>query len=173
MENIYMIGFMGAGKTAISMDLKKRIGWKLVDTDELIVSREKCSINKIFRNKGEEYFRNLETTVLKELAGEKELIVSCGGGIVLRDENVSVMKGSGKVILLESSPEVIFERISRRNERPLSNGKSFEEIVAMMESRKDAYENAADLKVKSDEFSAYATAAKIQRLLGMGNSPLV
>lgn len=172
MENIYLIGFMGAGKSVISQNLQKRLGWKLIDTDEFIVEREGCSIKRIFAKKGEEYFRDLETLVLKEISSEKNMIVSCGGGIVLRLENVSVMKESGRVILLTASPEEIYNRISKRHERPLSDGKSLEEISEMMESRRSAYESASDITVRSDEYSPYATAAKIQRLLGLGSAPL-
>ena len=90
-KNILLIGFMGTGKSSISRRLKKLLNMREVDTDAMIVEREGMSISEIFDQKGEEAFRNMETELLRELKYEKNLIISCGGGMALRD---SVASGS-------------------------------------------------------------------------------
>lgn len=108
-------------------------------------------VSEIFETKGEVYFRNLETSLLKELQERKNLIVSCGGGIVLRDENIEEMKKVGTVILLTVSPETIYRRVKNNKKRPLLNGKmNLAYIKEMMASRKAQYEKAAQLIVVGD-----------------------
>ena len=94
-KNILLIGFMGTGKSTVSARLKKMLGMKEIDTDALIVEQEGMTISDIFAQKGEEAFRNMETDLLRRLKDEKNLIVSCGGGMALRDENASIMKEAG------------------------------------------------------------------------------
>ena len=106
-NNIILIGFMGVGKSAISRRLKKLTDMKEVDTDAMIVERENMSISDIFAQKGEEAFRNMETELLRELKQEKNLIISCGGGMALRDENALIMKEAGTVVWLKARPETI------------------------------------------------------------------
>lgn len=102
--NIMLIGFMGVGKTTVSSYLKKILNMQTVDTDALIEEKEGLSISEIFEKYGESYFRDSETNILIELQKRKQIIVSCGGGIVLRDENIKIMKANAKVILLTANP---------------------------------------------------------------------
>ena len=181
MDNIYLIGFMGAGKTTISQSLYKRLKdmeYTLIDTDEKIKALEDMDIFDIFKKKGEEYFRDAETALLAELSGKKKVIVSCGGGMVLRQENVSYMKEGGSVVLLRASSEVIYNRVSQNSSRPLlSNVHSPKDIQKMMDERWPYYERAYDICVSSDTSSPYATAALITDKLGIpyvfGNCALI
>ena len=150
-KNIYLVGFMGAGKTTISMALQELTGRTVVDTDALIVKREGMSIPKIFAEKGESYFRRIETEILEELSLESKLIVSCGGGAVLSEKNRKLMRKGGKVALITASPEVILERVKNDNNRPLLEGrKTVEGITALLEERRPNYEKAKDFEIISD-----------------------
>ena len=117
--NIYLIGFMGVGKSTVAKELSKRLDYQLIDTDDEIESREARSISDIFERDGEEYFRGLERELIRELSSKDNLIVSCGGGIIKCDENIRLMRESGKVVLLEASPETIYERVKDNDSRPL------------------------------------------------------
>ena len=112
--NIVLIGFMGSGKSTISDYLSTVFDMKLVEMDQVIAEKEEMSIPDIFATYGEEYFRNLETNLLKELQTGQNCIISCGGGVALRQENVVEMKKNGRVVLLTASPETIFERVKDR-----------------------------------------------------------
>lgn len=98
-EHIFMIGFMGVGKTSTSRILSKKLGVKENDTDAMIVKQEKKSIAEIFADEGEEYFRKTETGIIDKLAELEPCIVSCGGGMAMREVNVEKMKKIGKVVL--------------------------------------------------------------------------
>ena len=149
--NIVLIGFMGAGKSTVSTYLSKILASPQVEMDEEIVKKEGMSINKIFEEYGETYFRNCETNLLIELQKKNNQIISCGGGVALRDENVAEMKKNGKVVLLTASPEVILERVKDNDDRPLLRGnKNTEFISNMMEQRRPKYEAAADVVVNTD-----------------------
>ncbi|HJB94059.1 MAG TPA: chorismate mutase, partial [Candidatus Mediterraneibacter intestinigallinarum] len=101
--NIVLIGFMGAGKSTISDYLSTMFDMRLVEMDQEISERQEMSIPDIFATYGEEYFRNLETELLRELQTGKNCIISCGGGVALRKENVVEMKKNGRVVLLTAS----------------------------------------------------------------------
>lgn len=149
--NIFLIGFMGTGKSTVADTFRKQYGMEIVEMDQAIVEKEGMSISDIFEKYGEEYFRNLETSLLKGMNGATDKIVSCGGGAVLRKENISFMKEQGKIVLLTASPEVIFCRVKNNKGRPLLQGKNtVEEIKAMMENRKKIYESAADIVICTD-----------------------
>ena len=104
---IYLIGFMGTGKSTVSGYLHARFGLDRLEMDREIARRAGKSISAIFGEDGEEVFRDMETELLRELSQKENLVVSCGGGTVLRDENVRLMKASGTLILLDASAEEI------------------------------------------------------------------
>ena len=150
--NIVLIGFMGAGKSTISDYLSTMFDMRLVEMDQEISEREQMSIPDIFATYGEEYFRNLETKLLKELQTGKDCVISCGGGVALRAENVVEMKKNGRVVLLTASPETIYERVKDSDERPILNGnKNVDFIADMMEKRREKYEAAADVVIQTDD----------------------
>ena len=114
-KNIVLIGFMGSGKSMIADALSGRLKRESVSTDRLIEHREGQSIAGIFEKKGEAYFRALEHTVIKEISNRRDIIIDCGGGVVLTQENLKLLKTHGIVFHLQASPEVIFERIKIRS----------------------------------------------------------
>ena len=150
-ENIAIIGFMGTGKTTVSSALSKITGLKEIDVDAYIVEKAKMSISEIFEKYGEEYFRNLETESLREIANNKNQIISCGGGAVLKDENVDILKNSGTIVLLTATPETIFDRVKDHTHRPiLNNDMSLSHVKSLMEKREPRYQSVADIKVNVD-----------------------
>lgn len=149
--NIVLIGFMGCGKSTISGCLRRMFAMKTVEMDQIISEREGLSIPEIFEVHGEEYFRNLETNLLIELQSEKNVVISCGGGVPMRERNVAEMKKNGRVILLTAKPETIYERVRDDHNRPLLEGhKTVAYIAELMEKRREKYEAAADLRIETD-----------------------
>ncbi len=166
MNNVYLIGFMGVGKSTIARSMEKRLQWKCVDLDRLIEEKAKMSICEIFRRKGEDFFRSLEKETLNEVSASSSQIISCGGGTVLDQENVKIMRKNGTVIWIDADISIILQRVKRRRDkRPLLRRKSDEDIKAMYEARKEIYSMASDHYVHSDDRTPYAVAAKIQKLL--------
>ncbi|MCA1927802.1 MAG: shikimate kinase [Calditerrivibrio sp.] len=140
MKNIFFIGFMGTGKTTISKLVSEKLGMKWVDLDEIITKRENKNIVNIFKENGEQYFRELEREVLREIADEGGYVVSTGGGIVIVNENMEIMKKNGIVVTLAASPEVIFERVKDDQDRPLLQvSNPMEEIKRLMFERAHFY----------------------------------
>jgi len=153
--NIYLIGFMGAGKSTIASKLCEKLGMDKAEMDQMIVEKEGRPISEIFEKDGEDYFRDVETQTLLELQKKGQTIVSCGGGIVVREENASHMKNNGKVVFLTAMPQTILDRVKNSTERPILNGNmNIEFISNLMDKRKDKYLAVADLCVATDGKSA-------------------
>lgn len=152
-KNLVLIGFMGSGKTSVGVKLSYRLRVSVEDTDKLIERRECRSINEIFADDGEEYFRQLETELLGELAekgGGK--IYSVGGGTPVRAENRGLLKRLGKVVYLKVSPETVYERLKDDSTRPLLQcDDPLGRIRQLMEERREAYETCADIVIDADE----------------------
>lgn len=160
--NIMLIGFMGSGKSTIAKYLSHILEMQDLETNEFIVKREDMTINEIFQRKGEEYFRRCENNALRELETRQGIIISCGGGMPMKDENVELMKKNGKIVLLTASPETIYERVKYSNERPLLNGNmNVEYIKDLMEQRKDRYESIADIVVDTNNKPIHVIAEEV------------
>lgn len=141
--NIYLIGFMGVGKSTVARRLSKELDYELIDTDERIEESEGRSISDIFKDEGEDYFRSLEKELIEKLSCDDNLIVSCGGGIIKSDDNIDNMKKSGLVILLDASPEVIYMRVKDDNTRPLlRKNPGINGIKKLLEERRPLYNKA-------------------------------
>lgn len=164
-QHIYLIGFMGTGKTTISHKLQQLTQAEEIDMDALIVEKNGMSINDMFEKYGEIYFRDRETDAVREISGYAPVIVSCGGGAVLRDENTQMMKKTGKIVLLTATPETIYERIKDSTDRPLLNGNmNVEHIASLMEKRRELYVNACDIKVATDGKTPDEIACEILKI---------
>ena len=150
-KQIYLTGFMGTGKSTILNCLHEICGLEKIEMDEQIVREEGMSIPDIFAEKGEEYFRNLETDLVKRISAIENVVVSCGGGSVLRDENAALMKENGCIVFLRATPETIYERVKDSTNRPILNGNmNVEYIRELMEKRRPRYEAVADICVDTD-----------------------
>lgn len=151
-QNVVLIGFMGSGKTSVGIKLSYRLRMPVEDTDKLIERREGCSVSDIFRERGEECFRQLETELLRELAESGSVkIYSVGGGTPVRRENRELLKKLGMVVYLRLRPETAYERLKGDTSRPLLQcADPLEKIRALMQERKSAYEEAADMILDVD-----------------------
>lgn len=163
-NNIVLIGFMGTGKSSIARQLHYLYEMKIAEMDQMLVEQEQMSIPEIFSTKGESYFRQIETELLRNLQKENHLVISCGGGAALREENVIAMKENGYVFLLTASPETIFQRVGQDLNRPVLNGRrSPEGIAELMESRREKYEKAADCVISTEHKSSRELAEEIMQ----------
>lgn len=149
-KNIVLIGMMGCGKTTVGTLLARTLGRELVDTDALIEAREGCSISELFARKGEAYFRDLERDVSEELGGREGLIIACGGGLPLREDCISPLKRSGKVVWLCRDPGESYDTMDRAG-RPLAQ-QGREDFLARFAAREPIYRRVADVIV--EEFSS-------------------
>lgn len=142
-KNIVLIGFMASGKSLISNELSRIWGRKCVSTDQLIVKREGLPIKAIFDQKGEEYFRNMERQIIQDVSALEEVIVDCGGGVVLNTENIANLKKTGVLIYLKNTPERVVDRVKGSDKRPLLNVDNLlEKVTDMMNARESYYQQA-------------------------------
>mgnify|MGYP000055856952 FL=1 len=143
MRNVYLIGFMGAGKSTVGRILGEALGMEFLDTDRLIVERTGLPIPEIFSRFGEEYFRTLEREVIEEITGKRGLVVALGGGAPMDDENWRRLRESGVTVYLRESPEVLAARLADDDTRPLLVGHSGEarkeRIRSLLASREPRY----------------------------------
>lgn len=152
MRNIVLIGFMGCGKTTVGIRLSYRLRRAMEDTDKLIEKEEGRTITEIFRTEGEAFFRELETKCLKKLISTaKNMIISVGGGLPVREENHALLKKLGTVVYLRANAETIYERTKHDTSRPLLQGDDPRgKIRMLLDVRKAVYENAADVVIDVD-----------------------
>lgn len=161
-KHISLIGFMGVGKSTVSRELHRLTGKPEIDTDARIVQQEGCPISRIFEEKGEPYFRRLETELIDELGSLPPGIVSCGGGMAMRDLNVKKLRALGEIVLLTADPSTIYDRVKNSTSRPLLNGNmNISYIEGLMEQRRPFYEKAATLTVATDGRSIREIAQEI------------
>lgn len=166
-EQIYLIGFMGAGKSAVAREMAKQYGVLTLEMDAYIEQEQRKKISEIFAEEGEEAFRKMETRLLQYLAGAGPMVISCGGGAAAREENVRIMRNNGKVVYLQAAPETIYSRVKGHHDRPLlENHMSVEYIAELMEKRRPFYEAAADLTICVDSSSLESVAARIWEYAG-------
>lgn len=149
--NIVLIGFMGTGKSTVTGYLKQMLAMDEADVDAMIVEDQKMAIKDIFAVYGEEYFRDCESKAIIRLQSCRRTIISCGGGAVIREENVKNLKKAGPIVLLTARPETILNRVKNSDERPILNGNmNVEYIKELMEKREACYERAADVIIETD-----------------------
>lgn len=154
-HNIILIGFMGSGKTSVGECLAKRLSYHFLDTDRLLEERTGDTIRHIFIVQGEEYFRNMETELLKELSNDTDrTILSTGGGLPLREQNAGLLRGLGYVVFLKTSKQTTLTRLKNDMTRPLLQGEDVEQKVeSMLQIRNPIYEKAAHHIIETDDKS--------------------
>ncbi|MFA4920175.1 MAG: shikimate kinase [Thermodesulfovibrionales bacterium] len=143
MKKIVLTGFMGTGKSEVSRELSRILGWNSIDIDAEIEKSQKIPITEIFRQFGEPKFRDIETETIKKFSGNKNVIISTGGGAVLRQDNMDALRENGVIVCLTASPETILHRTSKTNDRPLLQvDEPLKKIKELLEFRKPYYEKA-------------------------------
>lgn len=165
--NIVLCGMMGCGKSTVGKSLAKRTGFAYVDTDESIVEKY-GKISDIFAAYGEEYFRSLETQTVKSLSRRDGLVISTGGGLVLRKENVEALRNGGKIVFLRARIDTLAARLQSDTERPLLQGATSlrERLESMLRIRTPIYESEADFVVDVDEKTPEEISEKIVEWIG-------
>ena len=159
--HIFLIGFMGCGKSTVARHLARLLALPCSDTDAMIEQQAGMTISEIFGKMGEPAFREMETQLLRDLKDKSPMVISCGGGMAMRPENANLMKAAGTVVLIKASPETILERVIRNDNRPLLRGrKDIASISALMEERRERYEAAADFCVMTDNDHRADTVAE-------------
>ena len=151
--NIILIGFMATGKTILGRILAEKMDMEFFDTDSIISEQEGKSINKIFAEKGERYFRGLEKNVIKTISRKNNAVISTGGGTVLLFENIKRLRQKGIIICLKTRPEIILQRIKQqKGKRPLlDKPEPLKEIQSILKIRASYYRQA-DLTIDTSDF---------------------
>jgi len=165
-QSIVLIGFMGAGKSSTGKALERKTGLPRFDTDEIVSKRFGLSVTEIFVQLGEKEFRDAETEALKQLAGTAPAVIVTGGGIVLRPENVRILRGLGRVVSLEADEETLFRRVSRRATRPLLQTENSRATMAeLLRVRDPLYRAAADVRLDTSRLTHDEVAEAILKSL--------
>jgi shikimate kinase len=154
----YLTGFMAAGKSTIGPILANTLGWDFFDLDKKVEKQEGMKIVELFEAKGEDYFREIETAMLKKISENHESVISLGGGAIASDVNFSIIKANGKIVYLKSSPEMAYKRLRWKKDRPAfvfdgvevpTKEQFLERINQLLDSRKKYYEQC-DFIVDTD-----------------------
>lgn len=169
----YLTGFMAAGKSTIGPILANTLGWDFYDLDKEIEKKESLRIVEIFERKGEDYFRQVETELLKQFSEKDNSIISLGGGAIASEENFRIIKSSGKIIYLKSSPEMAYKRLRFKKDRPAfifegvespTQEQFLERIQKLLDERKKYYEKC-DFTIDTDNQAVGKTVDLIARYI--------
>ena len=159
--NYYLIGMMGSGKSTVGKLLAKKLETPFLDLDHYIEVKNNKSINDIFKEKGENYFRQLETNALSEIK-DSEIVVACGGGIILNHENRKKISSNGKVVFLKASISSLIKRLLSNKDRPLLNDKNIgNELIKIWNERKNYYNETAEITINTDGYTPESISSLI------------
>ncbi len=159
---IFLVGFMGSGKSTIGILLSEYLGWEFVDLDKVIEEKEGMKIKDIFAVKGEDYFRNLEIKTLKDILSKEKVVVATGGGLGARREAMEIMKANGFVVWLDISFEEFMKRCGKDPNRPLLK-KGRGELEKLFNERRKVYREA-DLRVDGGQSPYFIVKSIIDKL---------
>lgn len=165
--NVVLIGFMGVGKSVTGKLLAQKLGYRFVDTDKVIEQKYKRKIKDIFAQEGEAAFRAMESEVIRELSGRTSLVISTGGGVAAKKDDMEILRSTGIVISLMALPETIYKR-TNNSKRPLLAAKSPEERVTVIKellAQRMKYYQQADLILATDFTNPLQNADEIQRYI--------
>ena len=162
-DNIALTGFMGSGKTTVGEILANKLGWKFFDLDRIIELSENRKISDIFNQDGEAYFREIESSIIKKtISNNKNCIFACGGGAVLKGENMSIIGKKCHIIYLMISPREAAKRLKYSIDRPLLPDKDKEkEISGLLGNRLVLYEKYAEITIDNNSLSSEEAADHI------------
>lgn len=162
--NIILAGMPGCGKSTVSAVLAEKLGYKAVDTDEIIV-REHGEISKIFVDFGEDYFRKIESEVVTRLASTDKTVIATGGGCLINHQNVLNFRSCGKIFYLKTEVAELAKRLKGDTARPLLQGDVVANLKNLYERRARIYERAADYTVQTDGLTPQSVAEKIMEFI--------
>jgi shikimate kinase len=160
-QNIALIGFMAVGKSAVGRNVAKRLHRRFVDLDRLIERRAGMKVQEIFEQKGEAYFRQLEKKTLAELLGQEGQVLATGGGVVLDDDNLALLREKTFLIALSASTEVILRRVGNSATRPLLKGADRRERIEKLFNARAARYAQAQVTIDTDKLTLNQVVDKI------------
>ncbi len=165
--NIALIGFMGTGKTVVGKALAQKLCKEFIELDAVIEKKAGKTIPEIFRQDGEIHFRELEIKAVGDVANKKNVVIACGGGIVLNTINIDRLKKGCVIIYLTAAPSVILKRTaSDKAGRPLLNvADRAREIKKLLDYRRPFYTRAADIVINTSRLNVERVADKILEIL--------
>jgi shikimate kinase len=163
-KSVFLVGFMGAGKSTVGRLLARRLGLCFVETDAMIVAREGKSIAEVFGERGEEYFRQCEADVLDDLADKRGHVVATGGGFPCRPGVMERLCALGTVVWLAAEFDAAYERANRTGGRPMLAGRSREEVAGLFDTR-ESYYRRAHLAIDTTHLSTDQVVGRIIRRL--------
>jgi shikimate kinase len=161
MKNIILVGFMGTGKTTIATAVANRLKMRYVSTDNLIEKKENRTINEIFQKSGEDYFRGVESAVIRDVSCMEGLVVDTGGGAVIREENMAYMKSGGIVICLTADEETIMGRTKKYKHRPLLNVEDPKRKISDLLAKRAPFYAKADHTIDTGKLTAKQVVDKV------------
>ncbi|MDD5617827.1 MAG: shikimate kinase [Candidatus Omnitrophica bacterium] len=165
MKNIYIVGFMGTGKTSVGKELARRLERDFSDLDDLIEEKEKMVIAEIFKQKGEPYFRKIEKEAVKKVSSKEDLVVSCGGGAVVDAENLVILKKSGIVICLKADADTIIKRTKASLKRPLLNVENPRERIEKLLKEREPFYSQSDYVIDTTDINIKQAVDKIIKII--------
>jgi len=141
-KNIFITGFMGTGKSVVAKELARKLKMEFIDMDRIIEGHQGTNIADIFARYGEKYFRAQENKLVKELSQKENMVIATGGGTLLSSDNARILSQRGQIICLYADSQTIYNRVKRKNNRPLLNGENIlDKINQLMKERKKIYDN--------------------------------
>ena len=159
-KNVILTGMMGSGKTSVGLELAKILECDFFDLDE-IIEKKYGKITQIFKDKGENYFREIETSELKNFKNNRAFVLSTGGGAVLKEENLEILRSLGEVFYLSANAQTIYNRVKEQTQRPLLNTKDPKKTIEdILSSRLEKYEKSGE-KIVTDNKNIEQIAREI------------
>lgn len=166
MRNIVLVGFMGTGKTTIATALTNKLKMRYVSTDDMIEKREKRTINEIFTKEGEEYFRDVESSVIRDVSDMENVVIDAGGGAVIREKNIENLKTRGIVICLTADDETIIRRTQKYRHRPLLNVEDPKRKIKELLAKRAGLYAKADHTIDTGKYTINQVVDRIIEIIG-------
>jgi len=160
-----LLGMMGCGKSHIGRVLSEKMGLRFVDMDALIEKQENASIAELFDTKGEAYFRDLEADLLGDLLGQEDILISSGGGVVLREDNRDAIQACAFSIWIKSDVDILFERLRHDSTRPLLRSDNLRERLTTLINERCSLYSIADIHVENNQNGEDAVLSVVDEII--------
>lgn len=163
--NIILVGFMGAGKTSVGRRLASRLGYRFIDVDLAIEFEQNCLIKEIFHYAGEKYFRSLETLFIQKLERQNNLVVSTGGGILVTEGNLQILRKVGTIVYLAADLDEIYNRVSKNTNRPLLLTDNPKQTLKDLFAKREHLYLQADIVIETTQLNIHQITSEIIRAI--------
>jgi shikimate kinase len=168
-RNIALTGFMAVGKSAVGRTLARKLGRRFVDLDRMIEKSEGMRVQDIFSRKGESYFRQAERQALAEVLGQEEQVIATGGGVVIDEENLRLLRERSFVVCLTAAPEVLLRRAGKSKQRPLLKGADRAQRIGELLAQREKNYAQAHVAVDTSHLTVEQVVEKILERLNAGS----